>query len=153
MRLVNRLKDCDLIVHHPYFHLDSNTVDADPELKSQVTLQHFPEIDESEIIYALLPGGYIGCSVTMELAYAYAKGKRIVVSETPSEFAVRPMVSEICSPEQFLARLEKKQTKQGGFTPNRRCSRPAGPAAERRRGVNNRKGDGQCQSSGRPFRG
>jgi hypothetical protein len=105
LQFVKRLKGSGVTVHHPYFHLDTNEVDADPELKSQVTLQHFPEIDESEILYALLPGGYIGCSVTIEIAYAYAKGKKIVVSEPPSEFAVRPMISEICSPEQFLARL------------------------------------------------
>jgi hypothetical protein len=108
LQFVKSLKDCGVTVHHPYFHLDSNAVDADPELKSQVTLQHFPEIDVSEIVYALLPGGYIGCSVTIELAYAYAKGKRIVVSEPPSEFAVLPMISEVCSPEQFLASLERE---------------------------------------------
>jgi hypothetical protein len=107
-QFVKHLKDCGVSVHHPYFHLDHNVVDADPELKSKVTLQHFPEIDESQIIYALLPGGYIGYSVTIELAYAYAKGKRIVVSEPPNEFAVRPMISEVCSPEKFLARFESK---------------------------------------------
>ena len=108
MQIVKRLKDCGMTVYHPYFHLASNEVDADPELKSQVTLQHFSEINESDIVYALLPEGYIGCSVTIEVAYAYAKGKQIVVSEAPTEFAVRPMVSEICSPEQFLARFESK---------------------------------------------
>ena len=108
LQFVKHLKDSGVTVHHPYFHLDSSAVDADPELKSQVTLQHFPEIDESEIIYALLPGGYIGYSVTIELAYAFAKGKTIVVSEPPSEFAVRPMISEVCTPEQFLARLERE---------------------------------------------
>ena len=106
--LVDRFKDCGAGVHHPYFHLDPGAVDADPELKRKVTLQHFPEIDESEIVYALLPGGYIGCSVTIELAYAYAKGKKIVASEPPGEFAVRALVSEVCSPEHFLARLEKR---------------------------------------------
>jgi hypothetical protein len=108
LQFVKCLKDCGVKVHHPYFHLDSSAVDADPELKSHVTLQHFSEIEESEIIYALLPGGYIGYSVTIELAYAYAKGKKIVVSEPPSEFAVRPIISEVCSPEQFLARLERE---------------------------------------------
>jgi hypothetical protein len=108
LQFVKWLKDCGVKVYHPYFHLNSSAVDADPELKSQVTLQHFSEINESEIIYALLPGGYIGYSVTIELAYAYAKGKKIVVSEPPSEFAVRPMISEVCSPEQFLASLKRK---------------------------------------------
>jgi hypothetical protein len=107
IQLVRRLKDCGVTVHHPYFNLDPSAVDADPEFKSQVTLQHFPEIDESEIIYALLPGGYIGCSVTIEVTYAYANGKKIIVSEQPSEFAVRPMISEVCSMEQFLARFKR----------------------------------------------
>jgi hypothetical protein len=108
MRIVERLKNCNVTVFHPYFHLDVNEVDADPELKSKITGQHFPEIEKSEILYALLPGGYIGCSVTIELTYAYAKGKSIVVSELPDEFAVRSIVSEICRPEEFLARFERK---------------------------------------------
>jgi hypothetical protein len=93
--LVDRLKNCGVTVYHPYFHLDFSEVDADPELKSQVTLQHFLEIDKSEIVYALLAGDYIGISVTIELAYAYANGKTIIVSELPNEFAVRPMISEV----------------------------------------------------------
>ena len=62
-------------------------------------------IDDSDIFYALLPDGYIGCSVTIELAYAYARGKEIVVSEAPAEFAVRALVTKINSPDQFIARF------------------------------------------------
>jgi hypothetical protein len=107
-RLVNRLKEAGVKVHHPYFHLDPKKIDADPKLKSKVTVQHFPEIEESEIFYALLPDGYIGCSVTIELTYAYAKEKKIVASETPAEFAVRPMISELQSPDEFAARFVSK---------------------------------------------
>jgi len=103
--LVASLKRAGVRVYHPYFHLDPGRVDSDPEFKSRVTRQHFPEIDESDIFYALLPGGYLGCSVTIELTYAYARNKKIVVSEQPEEFAVRSMVSEICSPKQFAARF------------------------------------------------
>jgi hypothetical protein len=103
--LVEKLKDAGVKVHHPYFHLDPGQVDADPDLKSRITSRHFPEIDASDIFYALLPGGYIGCSVTIELTYAYARNKKIVVSEPPGEFAVRSMVAEICSPKQFAARF------------------------------------------------
>ena len=106
--LVDRLKNAGEQVHHPYFDLDPAEIDGDPKLKSQVTIQHFPEIDDSEVFYALLPGGYIGCSVTIELTYAYAKGKMIVVSEAPEEYAVRSMVADICSPQQFIARFENK---------------------------------------------
>jgi len=106
-QLVARIKACDVMVHHPYFHLDPSEVDADPDYKSRVTLQHFPEIDDCDVFYALLPDGYIGCSVTIELAYAYAKGKEIVVSEAPTEFAVRALVTEISNPDQFIARYER----------------------------------------------
>ena len=106
--LVNRLKNAGVKVYHPYFHLDPTEVDADAELKSKVTSEHFPEIDESDIFYALLPGGYIGCSVTIELTYAYARGKQVLASEAPQEFAVRPMISEILSPQQFSARFDRQ---------------------------------------------
>jgi hypothetical protein len=105
--IVKLLKGCGVTVHHPYFHLDPKAVDTDPEIKSQVTLKHFPEIDDCDVLYALLPGGYIGCSVTIELTYTYAKGKKIIASEKPLEFAVLPMISEICSPERFIARYNK----------------------------------------------
>ena len=106
-QVVERIKACNVMVHHPYFHLDPATVDADPDYKTRVTLQHFPEIDDCDVFYALCPEGYIGCSVTIELAYAYAKGKEIIVSEPPTEFAVRALVTEICSPDQFVTRFER----------------------------------------------
>lgn len=104
-RMVERLERCGVIVYRPYFELDAPTVDADPRLKAEVTRRHFVELDACDTVYALLPGGYIGCSVTIELTYAYARGKQIVVSEAPSELAVRPMVSEVCTPDEFLARF------------------------------------------------
>ena len=64
-------------------------------------------IDDCDVFYALLPDGYIGCSVTIELAYAYAKSKEIVASEAPAEFAVRALVTEISGPDKFIARFER----------------------------------------------
>jgi hypothetical protein len=104
--IVERLKRRNLTVYHPYFDLDAEIIETDPDIKTDVTLRHFPEIDQSEALYALLPEGYIGCSVTIELTYAYAKGKRIIVSEQPEEYAIRAMVSEVCPPDQFVARFD-----------------------------------------------
>jgi hypothetical protein len=42
IKLVNHLKNTGVKVHHPYFDLNPEEVDADPELKSKVTIQHFP---------------------------------------------------------------------------------------------------------------
>lgn len=109
-QIVQSLRESGVKVYHPYFDLDPLMVDADPEFKSAVTLKHFPEIEDSDMIYALLPEGYIGCSVTIEIAYAYAKGKKIYVSEKPCEFAVMAMVTQVCSPEKFLARFDRRKS-------------------------------------------
>ena len=52
-------------VFHPYFDRDARAIEADPELKVAVTREHFPELDASDVVYALLPGGYTGTSVAM----------------------------------------------------------------------------------------
>jgi nucleoside 2-deoxyribosyltransferase len=70
-----------------------------------VTREHFPELDASDVVYALLLGGYTGTSVAMELAYAFAKGKRVVTSEPSSEFAVRAVVDAVIAPDDFPGTL------------------------------------------------
>ena len=59
-RLVSELRASGIRVHHPYFDLDPDAVDANPDLKQQVTLRHFPEIDVSDVLYGLTPNGYAG---------------------------------------------------------------------------------------------
>lgn len=105
-RLVSELVGAGMRVHHPYFDLDSSLVESDPDLKKQVTLRHFPEIDEAQVLYALTPGGYAGCSVTVEITYAYARGKRIIVSEPPTEFALHAMAQQVCPPSALRAHLQ-----------------------------------------------
>ncbi len=104
-RVVARLRDAGFRVHHPYFHLDPAEVEADPDFKTRVTLQHFPEIDDADTLYAITPDGYAGCSVTIEMTYAYSKGKRVVVSEPPTEFALRALVSDVCPMDDVTAFL------------------------------------------------
>jgi nucleoside 2-deoxyribosyltransferase len=99
------LRGCGVRVFHPYFDRDARAIEADPELKVAVTREHFPELDGSDVVYALLPGGYTGTSVAMELAYAFAKGKRVVTSEPSAEFAVRAVVDAVIPPEDFPGTL------------------------------------------------
>ena len=89
-------------VFHPYFDRDQALIEGDPALKARVTLEHFPEIDRCDLVYGLLRGGYTGVSVAMELAYAFARGKRIVTSEPSAEYAVRALVADVMTPEEFL---------------------------------------------------
>lgn len=43
-----------------------------------LTLEHFDWIRKAELCYVYNPGGYVGVSVTMEMAYASALGKPII---------------------------------------------------------------------------
>ena len=96
-------------VFHPYFDRDASAIESDPALKIAVTREHFPELDASDVVYALLPGGYTGTSVAMELTYAFARGKRILASEPSAEFAVRAVVDAVVEPEDLLAALAGRQ--------------------------------------------
>ena len=103
--IVDQLVDCGVTVFHPYFDLDPAAIDSNPDRKSEVTLRHFKELDKSDVLFALLPEGYIGCSVTIEVTYAYAKEKKIIASEQPNEYAVRPMISRVQSADSFVAKI------------------------------------------------
>jgi hypothetical protein len=104
--LVERIKRSNWKIYHPYFGLNLEEVENNPETKALLTLKHFPEIDDCDILYALLPEGYIGFSVTIEITYAYAKGKRIFASEKPTELAVRSMIEKVMDQEQFVKYLQ-----------------------------------------------
>ncbi len=92
-------------VYHPFFDRDQDAIEADPALKQAVTREHFAEIDACDVLYALAPGGYVGTSVVIEMAYAFARGNRVVTSEPAGEYAARALVSEIATPADFLGAL------------------------------------------------
>ena len=91
--------------YHPFFERDQAAIEADPAVKVAVTREHFPEITECEVLYALAPDGYLGASVLIEMTYAYALGKRVVISELVREFAARALVTEVSAPQSFVASL------------------------------------------------
>lgn len=105
-QLIERIRKPGLTIYHPYFDFDPDQIEQDEHMKERITLDHFPEIDACDLLFALLPDGYIGTSVTIEITYAYAKGKYIVVSEPPKEFAVRALVNEICDVDDFVGRMQ-----------------------------------------------
>lgn len=97
-----RLKSAGLRVFHPYFDRDQDAIETDTLTKAAVTREHFPEIDASDVIYAFMPTGYAGISVTIEMAYGFAKGKHIIASEEPADGALRALVSNAVAPEEFV---------------------------------------------------
>lgn len=88
--------------YYPYFDLDQAEIENNLDKKRNVTMQHFPEIDDVDVMYVVCPHGYIGYSVTIEMAYAYAKGKKIITAESLQEFAAQALVSEIMDEERFI---------------------------------------------------
>lgn len=88
---------------YPYFEYHDGSAEDDEEKKKELTLRHFPELDQVDVIYVVAPDGYTGCSVTIESAYAYARGKEVITSEPAAELAVRAMVSQVMSPDEFIA--------------------------------------------------
>lgn len=87
---------------YPYFEYHDEEVEADQEQKKKLTLSHFPELDQVEVLYAIIKDGHIGYSVTIELTYAYARGAEIICSEQVDEFAVQTMVSKVMTPTEFI---------------------------------------------------
>src|SRR3989344_3799971 len=77
--------------YYPYFDFHDEAVETNEEAKKKLTLNHFPEIDEIDVLYVYAKDGYVGYSVTIEITYAYAKGKEIISSEPINELAVRAL--------------------------------------------------------------
>ena len=56
------------------------------------------------MIYVVDVGGYTGASVCIEVGFAYALGKCILMAELPNEAAVVAMANEVVSTGEFLQR-------------------------------------------------
>jgi len=85
--------------------------DSEDTLESErsALLQAFRGIDNTDILYVIANGGYIGKTVAMEIAYAYSKGKKIISSEEIDELSARGLVSKVMGTEEFIkyAKMEK----------------------------------------------
>jgi len=62
----------------------------------------FELIDKSYILYIIANDGYIGKTVALEIAYAFAKGKEIISSEELEDFSVRALVSKIMKLKEMI---------------------------------------------------
>ena len=58
------------------------------EQSKQLALEHYEAIRQSDIVYFLTPGGYMGTSCKVELGYAIALGKTVIFSELTHDIAL-----------------------------------------------------------------
>ena len=72
------------------------------ESEKNALLRAFKEIDDADITYIFASKGYIGKTVAMEIAYAFARNKEIISSNEIEEFSARALISKIVSPEKLI---------------------------------------------------
>ena len=72
------------------------------ESEKDALLRAFKEMDESEVVYIFCNKGYVGKTVAMEIAYAYAKEKEVISSEEIEEFSARGLVSQVLSSDELV---------------------------------------------------
>lgn len=86
-----------------------DTLDASTRhyLAAGMTFTHFQRIREADVVWVYNPGGYIGTSVTMEMAFATALGKPIYVLEPDTDDSRGTLVTGVRRQEDFIAEYGK----------------------------------------------
>jgi len=65
------------------------------------------KIDQADVIYVVNPEGYIGKSVSLDVGYAYAKNKSIVVMHPVDDPPLADLIDHILPPEALIEYLRK----------------------------------------------
>ena len=73
--------------------------------EKKALLKAFKEIESSNIVYIYSKEGYVGKTVAMEIAYAYAKNKKIICSEEIKELSAKALITKVETPIKFLERF------------------------------------------------
>jgi hypothetical protein len=93
--LAKEMTDAGLNVFTPRFDFNEEVVAVTMADKISLTHEFLRKIDGSDAIYVVDQDGYTGRSVCIEIGYASALGKTVVLSEPPAENAVRALASEV----------------------------------------------------------
>ena len=79
-----------------------NTQEDTLESEKRALLNAFQRIDEFDIVYIYSKNGYIGKTVAMEIAYAYAKNKELISSHKIDGFSAQALISKIMNTEELI---------------------------------------------------
>ena len=98
-KLVKRCKENGIVVSTAGKLLEhEDTSDSE----RNALFRAFERISKSDIVYIVANKGYIGKTVALEIAYAYAKGKEIISSEAIEDFSARALVSKVMTKEVLI---------------------------------------------------
>ncbi|MGD0560081.1 MAG: hypothetical protein ABSA93_34580 [Streptosporangiaceae bacterium] len=94
-----------ITVYTPRFDFNEEFVEVTENDKIKITREFLRKIDKSDAIYVIDQDGYTGRSVCIEIGYARALGKTVLLSEPPAENAVRALVSEVVAVGEIAKRI------------------------------------------------
>lgn len=81
-------------------------LEGDPLDVADVHREQLQAIDESELLYVVNPGGYVGPSATANVAWAAKSGKLVVLQEPAYEMIVAALADGVGDEAYALALLE-----------------------------------------------
>jgi nucleoside 2-deoxyribosyltransferase len=102
--LAKELTAAGLTVFTPRFDFNEEVVEVTMADKISLTHEFLRKIDRSDAIYAIDQDGYTGRSVCIEIGYASALGKKVILSEPPAENAVRALATEVTAVDNIAKR-------------------------------------------------
>jgi hypothetical protein len=81
---------------------------GDPESILAIQDQFLQAVADSDILYVVNPGGYLGPSATFAIGYADRGNQVIVTSEDPFEEAIRVRINAVGDPQQALRQVDER---------------------------------------------
>lgn len=73
-----------------------------------LTHDHFYKIDQADVVFIFNKNGYAGCSTSMEIGYAVAKGKTLYALEGDDEVCRNVLYKDIVSTPEALFNILSK---------------------------------------------
>lgn len=87
---------------------ESLSTQSQIEVTRRAELEYLKKIDDSQIVYVVNHGGYVGVSVLLEIGYAFAKNKEIYLQEEANDLAIASLISDVIPTSEFLELLQAK---------------------------------------------
>lgn len=103
--LAKEMADAGLNVFTPRFDFNEEVVNVTQADKISLTHEFLSKVGRSDAIYVIDQDGYTGRSVCIEIGYASALGKVVILSEPPSENAVRALTNEVVAVGEITKRI------------------------------------------------
>jgi nucleoside 2-deoxyribosyltransferase len=103
--LAKEMAGAGLRVFTPRFDFNEEVANVGMAQKMSLTHEFLGKIKQSDAIYVIDQDGYTGRSVCIEVGYASALGKIVILSETPSENAIRALAAEVVPTAEITNRI------------------------------------------------